>query len=172
MFKYISKILAQFSTPQKIVALSMLLLAIVIITIAPSLISSITLDRDELDSEIKKQDLKIEKLESDVDSLESSIRRNEKECTNQIVFREEEFLQMLDQLKGDIRSNNKNTEERIVRLNTISTEKKIYPVGDSSVSMMLVQEAPREEKVIVYKKPQISSTISMIDEMKKKIKKN
>jgi hypothetical protein len=116
--------------------------------------------------------LKIEKLESDVDSLESSIRRNEKECTNQIVFREEEFLQMLDQLKGDIRSNNKNTEERIVRLNTISTEKKIYPVGDSSVSMMLVQEAPREEKVIVYKKPQISSTISMIDEMKKKIKKN
>jgi hypothetical protein len=172
MFKYISKILAQFSTPQKIVALSMLLLAIVIITIAPSLISSITLDRDELDSEIKKQDLKIEKLESDVDSLESSIRRNEKECTNQIVFREEEFLQMLDQLKGDIRSNNKNTEERIVRLNTISTGKKIYPVGDSSVSMMLVQEAPREEKVIVYKKPQISSTISMIDEMKKKIKKN
>jgi energy-converting hydrogenase Eha subunit F len=51
MFKYISKILAQFSTPQKIVALSMLLLAIVIISIAPSFISSITLDRDELDSE-------------------------------------------------------------------------------------------------------------------------
>ena len=172
MFKYISKIIAQFSTPQKIVALSMLLLAIVIITIAPSLISSITLDRDELDSEIKKQDLKIEKLESDVDSLESSIRRNEKECTNQIVFREEEFLQMLDQLKGDIRSNNRNTEERIVRLNTISKEKRIYTVGDSSVSMMLVPESPREEKVIVYKKPRISSTISMIDEMKKKIKKN
>jgi hypothetical protein len=172
MFKYISKILAQFSTPQKIVALSMLLLAIVIISIAPSFISSITLDRDELDSEIKKQDVKIEKLESDVDSLESSIRRNEKECTNQIVFREEEFLQMLDQLKGDIRSNNRNTEERIVRLNTISKEKRIYTVGDSSVSMMLVPESPREEKVIVYKKPRISSTISMIDEMKKKIKKN
>jgi hypothetical protein len=116
--------------------------------------------------------VKIEKLESDVDSLESSIRRNEKECTNQIVFREEEFLQMLDQLKGDIRSNNRNTEERIVRLNTISKEKRIYTVGDSSVSMMLVPESPREEKVIVYKKPRISSTISMIDEMKKKIKKN
>lgn len=144
MFKYISKILAQFSTPQKIVALSMLLLAIVIISIAPSFISSITLDRDELDSEIKKQDVKIEKLESDVDSLESSIRRNKKECTNQIVFREEEFLQMLDQLKSDILSNNRN------------------PVPESS----------REEKVIVYKKPRLSSTISMIDEMKKKIKKN
>jgi uncharacterized membrane protein (DUF106 family) len=47
MFKYISKIIAQFSTPQKIIALSMLLLAI-IISIAPSLISSVTLDREEL----------------------------------------------------------------------------------------------------------------------------
>ena len=171
MFKYISKILAQFSTPQKIVALSMLLLAIVIITIAPSLISSITLDRDELDSEIKRQDSKIEKLESDVDSLEFKIRRNGKECTNQIILREEEFLEMLDQLKGDIRSNNRNTEEKIVRLNT-TQDKIIYPVGDSSVSMMVMRESPKEEKIIVYKKPQISSTISMIDEMKKRIKKN
>ena len=171
MFKYISKILAQFSTPQKIVALSMLLLAIIIITLAPSFISSITLDRDELDSEIKRQDSKIEKLESDVDSLEFKIRRNGKECTNQIILREEEFLEMLDQLKGDIRSNNRNTEERIVRLNT-TQDKIIYPVGDSSVSMMVMRESPKEEKIIVYKKPQISSTISMIDEMKKKIKKN
>ena len=93
MFKYISSILSQFSTPQKIVALSMLLLAIVIITIAPSIISSITLDREELNSEIKRQDLKIEKLEIDVDSLESSIRKNGRECTNAIVSREEEFLE-------------------------------------------------------------------------------
>ena len=93
------------------------------------------------------------------------------ECTNQIVIREEEFLEMLERLKGDLRNHN-NIEDRIVRLNTVSTEKKIYPVGDSSVSMMLVKEAPREEKVIVYKKPQIGSTISMIDEMEKKIKKN
>lgn len=48
MFEYISKIIAQFSTPQKIIAPSMLLLAIIIISIAPSLISSITLDREEL----------------------------------------------------------------------------------------------------------------------------
>jgi hypothetical protein len=93
------------------------------------------------------------------------------ECTNQIVLREEEFLEMLENLKGDLRNHN-NMEDRIVRLNTVSKEKRIYPVGDSSVSMMMVREEPRQEKVIIYKKPQISSTISMIDEMKKKIKKN
>ena len=170
MFKYISKILAQFSTPQKIVALSMLLLAIVIITIAPSFISSITLNRDELNSEIKRQDTKIKNLEINVDSLEYKIRKSGMECTNQIVLREEEFLEMLESLKGDLRNHN-NIEDRIVRLNT-TTEKKIYPVGDSSVSMMMVREEPMQEKVIVYKKPQINSTLSLIDDMKKKIKKN
>jgi hypothetical protein len=171
MFKYISKILAQFSTPQKIVALSMLLLAIVIISIAPSIISSVTLDRDELNSEIKRQGTKIKNLEIHADSLEYKIRKSGMECTNQIVLREEEFLEMLENLKGDLRNHN-NMEDRIVRLNTVSKEKRIYPVGDSSVSMMMVREEPRQEKVIIYKKPQISSTISMIDEMKKKIKKN
>lgn len=170
MFKYISKILAQFSTPQKIVALSMLLLAIVIISIAPSIISSVTLDRDELNSEIKKRDNKIKKLEVNVDSLESKVRKSGRECTNQIVLREEEFLEMLERLKGDLRNHN-NTEDRIVRLNTTTQEEKIYTVGDSSVSMT-IREKPRQEKVIIYKKPEISSTIFMIDEMKKKIKKN
>jgi hypothetical protein len=170
MFKYISKILAQFSTPQKIVALSMLLLSIVIISIAPSFIASITLNRDELNSEIKRQDSKIKNLEINVDSLEYRIRKSGMECTNQIVLREEEFLEMLERLKGDLRNHN-NIEDRIVRLNT-TTEKKIYPVGDSSVSMMMVRKEPIQEKVIIYKKPQINSTLSLIDDMKKKIKRD
>lgn len=148
----------------------MLLLAIVIITIAPSFISSITLNRDELNSEIKRQDTKIKNLEINVDSLEYKIRKSGMECTNQIVLREEEFLEMLERLKGDLRNHN-NIEDRIVRLNT-TTEKKIYPVGDSSVSMMTVREEPIKEKVIIYKKPQINSTLSLIDDMEKKIKKN
>jgi hypothetical protein len=169
MFKYISKILAQFSTSQKIVALSMLLLSIIIITIAPSIISSVTLDRDELNSEIKRQDNKIKDLKIHVDSLEYKIRKSGMECTNQIVLREEEFLEMLERLKGDLRDHN-NIEDRIVRLNN-TERRKIYTVGDSSVSMM-VQEEPIQEKVIIYKKPQINSTLSLIDDMKKKVKKN
>jgi hypothetical protein len=172
MFKYISKILEQFTISQKIVALFMLLLSIITIIIAPSLISSIILNRDELNSEIENQNIKIKELKSDIDSLEYKIRKNEKECTNQILLREEEFLQMLDQLKDDIKINNKNTEERIVRINTIQTEKNMYPVNDTTVSMIFIQEPINEEKLIVYKKPQINSIISMIDDMKKKIRKN
>jgi peptidoglycan hydrolase CwlO-like protein len=88
MFKYISKILEQFTISQKIVALFMLLLSITTIIIAPSLISSIILNRDELNSEIENQNIKIKELKSDIDSLEYKIRKNEKECTNQILLRE------------------------------------------------------------------------------------
>lgn len=66
----------------------MLLLSITTIIIAPSLISSIILNRDELNSEIENQNIKIKELKSDIDSLEYKIRKNEKECTNQILLRE------------------------------------------------------------------------------------
>jgi hypothetical protein len=170
MFKYISKILAQFSTPQKIVALSMLLLAIIIITLAPSFISSITLDRDELNSEIKRQENKIKNLEVNIDSLEFKIRKSGMECTNQIFLREEEFLEMLERLKGDLRDHN-NIGDRIIKINTTSSEKKIYQAGDSSVSMM-IQKEPRQEKIIIYKKPQIVSTLLLIDDIEKSIKRH
>lgn len=147
----------------------MLLLSIIIISIAPSIISSVTLDRDELNSEIKRQDSKIKDLKIHVDSLEYKIRKSGMECTNQIVLREEEFLEMLERLKCDLRDHN-NIEDRIVKLNT-TTGRKMYTVGDSSVSMM-IQEEPIQEKVIIYKKPQINSTLSLIDDIKKKVKKN
>lgn len=169
MFKYISKILEQFSTSQRIVALSMLLLAITIITLAPSFISAITLDSEELNLRIKRQNTKIKNLEVNVDSLEYKIRKSGMECTNQIVLREEEFLKMLEKLKGDLRNNN-SAEDKIVRLNHTQEIKK-YQTGDSSVYMTM-QEEPRPEKVIIYKKPKINSTISMIEDMKKEIKKN
>jgi hypothetical protein len=79
---------------------------------------------------------------------------------------------MLDQLKGDIRKNNNSTQEKIVKLNSTEVDRKIYPVGDSSISMMVIPEERTTEKIIIYKKPEINSTLSLIDEMKKRLKKN
>ena len=108
-------------------------------------------------------------MEIDVDSLESSIRKNGRECTNAIVSREEEFLEMLDKLKGDLK--NHNTEERIVRISPKIVENKISYTQDS-LQMTIFPERVQQEKVIIYKKPQVNSTISMIDQMKKELKKN
>lgn len=173
MFKYISRIIAQFSAPQKIIALSMLLFSIIVVSIFPTLISSITLDNDELNNKIEKQESKIRILENNIDSLVFKIRTNEKECTNQIIDREEEFLEMLDRLKSDLKFNNKIREEKIIRLNSTINESKIKIVEntDSLMPVTAIPERVNKRNIIVYDKPNINSTILMIDEMKKKIKK-
>lgn len=99
MFKYISEILSQFSTPQKITALSMLLLSIVLISISPSLINAINIDREELNTEIARKNSKIKNLEKQVDVKDELIRSGQSECTNRIVQREIEFISMLEDLK-------------------------------------------------------------------------
>ena len=104
MFKYISSILAQFTSGQKIIALSLLLLSIVFVTLGPSLVNTITLDRDELTQDLKNKEVRIKKLESDIDTLSEKIRNNQMECTDQITLREKKFIRMLDELKSELKT--------------------------------------------------------------------
>ena len=123
MFKYISEILSQFSTPQKITALSMLLLSIVLISISPSLINAINIDREELNTEIARKNSKIKNLEKQVDVKDELIRSGQSECTNRIVQREIEFISMLEDLKKMIRREEKIknlTKESMIILDTVS----------------------------------------------------
>jgi hypothetical protein len=124
MFRYISEILSQFSTPQKIIALSLLLFSIVIISISPSLIGAINLDKDELKSTIDQKDAKILKLEQQVDDQELKIRNEQQSCTNEIVKREKDFISMLDLLKEKAREENnspKIVKESLIRKNLNDT---------------------------------------------------
>jgi hypothetical protein len=174
MFKYISNILEQFSASQKIVALSILLISIITISIAPSFISAITLDREELNFEIKRKNIRINYLKKYIDSLEINIRKNQMECTNQIITREEEFIGMLEKLSVNLRSQNNKTQEKMVSINSVTSfnlERQVHNFEDSLISMIQISELPREEKIITYKKDEINSTLLMINEMKKKIKK-
>ena len=100
-FKEIPQILSEFSKTQKLLALILLLFTIVIITISPSLISAITMDRKELEQKIDNKQNEIQNLRNSIFQLDSLVRTNQKNCTNEILKREEEFLQMLDELKND-----------------------------------------------------------------------
>jgi hypothetical protein len=102
MFGYISQILSQFTKTQRILALIILVFSIVVISIAPSYISAITLDRSELEERIKRQNTRIKVLESQIDTLDAKIRINRTDCTNKILEREHEFILMLDELRDDM----------------------------------------------------------------------
>lgn len=148
MFKYISKILSQFTPAQRIIALMLLLLSIIIITIAPSFISAITLDREELMKDLENKETRIRNLEAETDTLSYKIRYNQRLCTDQIAQREEEFILMLDQLKKELQN---------------SEIKPTFKMLESKRSEAL------ESNAIIYHGTSNNKALRMIENMKKDI---
>jgi hypothetical protein len=167
MFKYISEILSQFSKTQRVMALLMVLMTITIISIAPSLIGSMTTDRKELEDKITKQTERIISLENHIDTLDLQIRESQRSCTQEIYARENEFIQMLDEIKAEAfkyRVSTKTSTEPRVMMRTKSTG------DDGNGDVMMMEMAPRQEPVKTEVKVDISPVLSKIDKMKKKIK--
>lgn len=159
MFKYISEILSQFTKTQRVMALLMVLTTITIITIGPSLIDSITEDRTELELRITKQTQRITSLENHIDTLDFEIRESQRSCTQEIYVRENEFIQMLDEIRAEafnyrVKKNNVSAMMRI-KIDTINKH------GDYELDDPIIEP---EVKV------DISPVLSKIDKMKKKIK--
>ena len=163
MFKYISEILSQFSKTQRVMALLMVLTTIAIISIAPSFISSITTDRSELELKITKQTERITSLENHIDTLDLQIRESQRSCTQEIYARENEFIQMLDEIRADAFKYKVSTK---TNENIVVNRKKSN--GDDETVMMM--EMPRQEPIKTEVKVDISPVLSKIDKMKKKIK--
>ena len=163
MFKYISEILSQFSKTQRVMALLMVLTTITIITIGPSLIDSVTTDRTELELKITKQTERITSLENHIDTLDWQIRESQKSCTQEIWARENEFIQMLDEIRAEAFKYKVSTK---TNENIVVNRKKSNGNDDENVMMM---EMPRQETKTEVK-VDISPILSKIDKMKKNIK--
>jgi len=161
MFKYISEILSQFSKTQRVMALLMVLTTITIITIGPSLIDSVTTDKVELELKITKQTERITSLENHIDTLDWQIRESQKSCTQEIYARENEFIQMLDEIRAEAFKYKVSTKTSDVVVNRKKS------TGDDENVMMM--EMPRQETKTEVK-VDISPILSKIDKMKKKIK--
>ena len=162
MFKYISEILSQFSKTQRVMALLMVLTTITIITIGPSLIDSVTTDRTELELKITKQTDRITLLENHIDTLDWQIRESQKSCTQEMYNRENEFIQMLDEIRAEAFKYKVSTR---TNENIVVNRKKSN--GDDETVMMM--EMPRQETKTEVK-VDISPILSKIDKMKKNIK--
>ena len=166
MFKYISEILSQFSKTQRVMALLMVLTTITIISIAPSLIDSITTDKKELEDKITKQTQRITSLENHIDTLDLQIRESQRSCTQEIYARENEFIQMLDEIKAEAfkyRVSTKTSTEPRVMMRAKTT-------GDGNGDVMMMEMPRQDEPVKTEVKVDISPVLSKIDKMKKKFK--
>lgn len=154
MFKYVSEIISQFSKSQKILALLILSFSIIIISIAPSFIDSVTTDREELEAKISNSYKKIKKLEDDINLLDSNMRANQKTCTDDAFKREIDFKKMLQEIQ----------DELIRKEYKASKIKKLdeFIINDTVASPII-------EKTIIYE-PGLNPLIKKIEGMKISIK--
>jgi len=135
MFKYISEILSQFSITQRILALLIVLSSIVIITVGPSLIDANTQDCEDLSDKIKRQDTEITTLTQDVDNLKQQIRKNSQECTDEILRREKEIMEEIDNLRYAIERNGRRQNLSITQ-DTVAVQGMII-LEDETPKMMM-----------------------------------
>ena len=134
MFKYISEIIGKFSMTQRITALVVLLIAITTITLGPSILDAVSQDNEELYLKVERQRRQLILLSNEVDSLTFVIRKNQRDCTNQIIEREEEIYAQLDRLERELRSRNRNLN--MIQSDTIVASRQIRVVDNSMDDMM------------------------------------
>ena len=134
MFKYISEIIGKFSMTQRITALVVLLIAITTITLGPSILDAVSQDNEELNLKVERQRRQLILLSNEVDSLTFVIRKNQRDCTDQIIEREEEIYAQLDRLERELRSRNRNLS--MIQSDTIVSSMKVRVVDNSMDDMM------------------------------------
>jgi len=101
MWENLSNIIAQFSKSQKILALLIIILGVIVISVTPSLIDALTRDCKDLQDDVDRYSIRIKTLEDQVDTLNIRIRRSQTECTDLVVERETKFYEMLEDLKKE-----------------------------------------------------------------------
>jgi len=140
MFNYISDIISKFSQPQRIIALMLVLLSIILITLGPSVIDSNTTNCDELKTTVSNQREQINKSNEDISELIVKVRGlqkqiidNQQECTDNIIERERQIYNEIERLKR--RMNSVSTQNRVV-IDTISEIPSPLIIDDNMDLMM------------------------------------
>ena len=99
MLKYVSGILKTISPAQRLIALCILILAIVVMTIGPRVVDSLTKDTEELKNKVAMQKSEIVDLSTRVNELNKQVLENQKECTNSLIAKEKEILEIVNDLE-------------------------------------------------------------------------
>ena len=170
MFKYISDIISKISMKQRLTALSIVLLSIVIISTAPKIVSSFTQDNEELKIKVENQRLMIIDLTKQVDTLNQKIISDQTFCTNRFVTREREVMDLLTALESEARNSNgkivssvTTTERREIR----HTDVDETDVNGNRVSRMEMPSPPKEKTVVI--KNDNTKLLQMISHVKNNV---
>lgn len=165
MFKYIADIISEISVKQRLAALGIVLISIVIISVAPKLISGLTQDNEELRLKVDNQRNMIIRLTSNVNELNDQIIENQINCTDRFVKRENEILEMLIRIQRQAkRSHNKTIS---VTTNEIAMVRS--SINDNDTNTLKGMVMPEIKTTVLVSDN--SFIIDMLDEMIENVEK-
>jgi hypothetical protein len=160
MFKYVANILKTISPAQRLIALSIVLLSITLISVGPKIVSSFTQDTEELKAKVELQRTEIAGLTTRVNELNKQVIDNQRECTNEIVQKEKELLIAIAEIETEV---NKTIRPKQI----IREEMRVGDSGNGEVAMMRMPEPQIVEVPVTNPK-----TISLVKKLKNNIQKD
>jgi len=144
MFKYISDILSKFTQTQRIIALVILLSSIIIISIGPKVVELVTYNNEELTIKVESQRKLISELSQNVNDLNETVIKNQKECTNKILQRENEILVIINEIENYVKKPKNTTLYKVSEI----YEDTLYGSSLKSQSQEIVIQPQKDEKLI------------------------
>jgi len=144
MFKYISDILSKFTQTQRIIALVILLSSIIIISIGPKVVELVTYNNEELTIKVESQRKLINELSQNVNDLNETVIKNQKECTNKILQRENEILAIINEIENYVKKPKNTTLYRVSEI----YKDTLYGGSLKSQSQEIVIQPQKDEKLI------------------------
>jgi len=160
MFKYIAAILKTISPAQRVIALSIVLLSITLISVGPKIVSSFTQDTEELKAKVELQRTEIAGLTTRVNELNKQVLDNQRACTNEIIQKEKDILSIIAEIEFE--ASRTNRPKPIIR-----EEKRMSTEGEGEVAMMRMPEPQVIEVPVTNPK-----MISLVKKLKKDIQKD
>jgi hypothetical protein len=161
MFKYISEILSKFNDNQRIIALIVVLFSIITILIGPKMVESLTYDDSEMKLKITTQNTEISMLNGRINELTYQIITNQRECVDEIIRRETEILEMINEI--DLRVRKSKNEIRVLKYEPPTTIDTIH----NNEQNLLLKSLPQQTTIIENKRDE--KLIKMINEVKEKL---
>ena len=169
MFNYISQILKNFTSSQRILALLILVMSIVIITLGPSFINSNTNTCDELTIRLKSQENQIIELNQRVNELNTQLLSGQKECTDNLIAKQREIMDMVNGMIKDAEHSNNQTMVKSEKPRKL-TMKRMDDGNESTGEVLEMSIKEPETKVIIVKDN--TEMIKKLKTMKTKIQTN
>lgn len=162
MFKYLSEILSKFTPQQRIIALGLLLLTIIVLGLGNSIITTYSNSDKVLNDRISRLETSQRILLKENDSLYSSLSESQIQCSNDIMGVRRKILEDLGVLENQM----VNQQRRVSYKVQSQPTQYIDNYGDTMVVSMMNTPQP------IQIKDNSEDMIKAIRSLKEKIKKD